>query len=611
MEQKPLENWKYVVRRDHKFGLRVPVPKDVKQLVGKGPITKTLGTGDPIEGKLRYYEVLQGIQAKFDAARRQLQNTEPTPLSVETAQALVRDYYREIVRENEQQAHAAINAYDLPQDVKEEHCQELIANAETDLQMWRADGPDGLFWHADKVLMASKFPTKAVEQLYKRRGARKSLRLVPDVDRDSDGYRALLLACYEANIEILERVLAILRGKPFDATDSLFGSNRFPQNIELTTAFAQTTPQASHRPNGIGGFDPISLNDLLGKYFAALPNMSDRTKLDMEVAYRPLVELKGGHTDANVLTKQDFRDALGFIRRMPTQIGNNKKKWAGMSLAQIVEATEQEDGFEDGLLSARTVNKYMGRISKVMRWAEDEPLIQRNNAKGISVSADEIDDDETKRQPFAAQQLNALFQTSEFTNPDPARPSLYWAVLIGLFQGMRCEEILQLKRPDVQEDETGALVFDIHKRDGNHLKNKSSARRIPLNPRLYDFGIDSLFAKAAKVEDQSLFPDLKRGTEGKYTPAFSRHFSRYLAKHGLKEDGLSFHSLRHSFRDETRVHSLPEDRVCALGGWSLGSDVHASYGTRGLQMPLKIEAIKQIAYTDIDFSHIEVIDWNT
>ena len=77
MEQKPLENWKYVVKRYNKFALRVSVPKAVRELVGKGPITKSSGSGDPIQGKLRYYEVLQGIEAKFDAARRQLQNTEP------------------------------------------------------------------------------------------------------------------------------------------------------------------------------------------------------------------------------------------------------------------------------------------------------------------------------------------------------------------------------------------------------------------------------------------------------------------------------------------------------------------------------------------------------
>ena len=58
MEQKPLENWKYVVKRYNKFALRVSVPKAVRELVGKGPITKSSGSGNPIQGKLRYYEVL-------------------------------------------------------------------------------------------------------------------------------------------------------------------------------------------------------------------------------------------------------------------------------------------------------------------------------------------------------------------------------------------------------------------------------------------------------------------------------------------------------------------------------------------------------------------------
>lgn len=107
----------------------------------------------------------------------------------------------------------------------------------------------------------------------------------------------------------------------------------------------------------------------------------------------------------------------------------------------------------------------------------------------------------------------------------------------------------------------------------------------------------------------SLFPDIERGAEGKFTPSFSRRFSRYLAEIKLKKVGLSFHSLRHTFRDEARVCSISDDRVCALGGWTFGSGVHTTYGA-GLPMDEKLKAIEKLRYNRLDFQKITLIDWS-
>ena len=322
---------------------------------------------------------------------------------------------------------------------------------------------------------------------------------------------------------------------------------------------------------------------------------------------RPLIETVGEHTNANLLTKENFRELLAFIRRMPAQIGNNRKRWAGMSLPEIVSAYAEENSDEDNLLHPTTVNKYMGRISQVMKWAECEPLIERNHASSIRIPADEIEDDK-KREPFSNNQLNILFSADPFINPKRENPSLYWASLLSFFHGLRLEEILQLRYSDIQCDEDGIVFLDIHNRDRNHLKNKAAKRTVPIHPFMFELGFQSLVDAAKNNFGQQLFSDIERGVEGKFTPAFSRRFSRHLEAINNKTETTSFHSFRHCFRDGARNCDISDSRACAIGGWTIEKGVHASYG-HGLSMEEKFKAIKKLEYPKLELSKIKVIDW--
>ena len=84
MEQGDLKNWKYVVMRRNKYGLRVPIPLELKAILGKGPITRSLGTGDLFA--------------------------------------------------REQEAHAVVNAFGLPEQIRQEDCNDFTLNATIDLQ---------------------------------------------------------------------------------------------------------------------------------------------------------------------------------------------------------------------------------------------------------------------------------------------------------------------------------------------------------------------------------------------------------------------------------------------------------------------------------------------
>ena len=63
----------------------------------------------------------------------------------------------------------------------------------------------------------------------------------------------------------------------------------------------------------------------------------------------------------------------------------------------------------------------------------------------------------------------------------------YWIPLIGLFTGMRINEICQLRIDDVYKDGKN-YVFNIVESKDTQLKSNSSERIIPVHPHLIKLG---------------------------------------------------------------------------------------------------------------------------
>jgi len=129
--------------------------------------------------------------------------------------------------------------------------------------------------------------------------------------------------------------------------------------------------------------------------------------------------------------------------------------------------------------------------------------------------------------------------------PDTALP---WVARIALYTGMRLEEIAQLTTADIrQEGDNGATVWviDVHKRNGNRLKNDTSVRLVPIHRALVRAGFLD-YVKA--LPPGPLFPGLKRRASkgGKISARLGELFRKLLVRLGIKRKGLCFHSFRHT-----------------------------------------------------------------
>lgn len=161
-------------------------------------------------------------------------------------------------------------------------------------------------------------------------------------------------------------------------------------------------------------------------------------------------------------------------------------------------------------------------------------------------------------------------RADDFTHRHQEGPHIHidgywWLPIIGLYTGMRLEEIAQLQNNNLNQDDNG-LRF-IHVTDegpGQRLKNKQSRRGVPVHPFLSELGFEKLFGpkKYAWV-----FPELKlAGRPPKRGGQFSEDFTAYRRAIGVYERLVDFHSFRHTLVTELREAGADAGVVAYLTG---------------------------------------------
>ena len=212
-----------------------------------------------------------------------------------------------------------------------------------------------------------------------------------------------------------------------------------------------------------------------------------------------------------------------------------------------------------------------------------------------------------QRNAFSRQQLKTLFSSPIYTGCKsisschlvgelvPKDSHKYWTPLLGLFTGMRMQEILQLHLEDVyQKDNIWVLDLNENHEDKT-LKTPQSKRLVPIHDKLIEMGfLDFVEHKRAANNSSRLFDDANLASDNTYSSIFSKWFSRYLTNLKIKTDKTSFHSLRHNLKDNFREVGESDELVENFMGRSTGSTGEA-YGS-GFSIQRQHEAINKIKF---------------
>ena len=295
-----------------------------------------------------------------------------------------------------------------------------------------------------------------------------------------------------------------------------------------------------------------------------------------------------------------------LLQRSPS---NARKIYPSLNPVEMVEAAER-DGAR--LLSTTTQNNYLQSLSSLFNFAIQEldyagsnPFKGKGSAKKTKLNK------RSQRLPFSQEQLITLFSSPLFKGCQtlaschkagrmiPTRSHKYWMPLIGLYSGMREQEILQLYVEDVRQYDN-TWVFDLNlNHPDKRLKTIQSKRLVPLHEDLIYLGFLSFLESRTKEDAKGrLFSDAPMAVDGTYSSTFSKWFSRYLKKIGIKTDKTSFHSFRHNIKDGFRNSGCSDELAENFVGRSTGTTGEA-YG-QGFSVARLHEALHRIEFNCVE-----------
>ena len=277
------------------------------------------------------------------------------------------------------------------------------------------------------------------------------------------------------------------------------------------------------------------------------------------------------------IERADLRAYRDLARRLPPNF-TKRRETRGKPLLEVAEVAERL-GWPT--VSRGTLNRYTGHAHALFEWLVNEHLIERNPAKGLSVSRGEGHAEHgdrarfprtQARQPFGLDALKTLLNDTPWSSGDQSHV-FYWPVLVSLYQGTRQAETLQIRREDVVAVDGTLCISITDEGQGQRLKNRASKRVLPVHPLLLSCGFAEHVEHVAT--GRFIMPRIKTDGRGRYD-WFSKAFAEHLRLVGLEDH--QYHGLRHSFRDALRASETPLEVSKRLGGWAVDG-VSERYGS--------------------------------
>jgi integrase len=372
-------------------------------------------------------------------------------------------------------------------------------------------------------------------------------------------------------------------------------------------------------PTSRAGQEPasIKLDALIEAYEADYAKtgrgMGKKRQQKTAAAFQLIKEFFGSSTPVGKIDRQrcrEFRDILG-------ELPSNRTKYSALPSGDLNRVATEAAKLGLPKLSHDSQQAYLSTLKRLLAWAEREEHTARNPADKLTALGEKSISREA-RDPFSPSQLDKIFNAPLYRGckndgdgyhipgKNVTRGTRFWVPLIGLFSGMRLNEICQLDARDARQSENGVWYFAI---DGGtpdkNVKNQFSKREVPIHLELIKMGFLT-FVRSQQKRGGKLFPDLKRSERGYHSERISRWFNEGLLQTAkAKTDTTSFHSFRHCFRDALRVIHAPPDVVQGIGGWRMEKGESARYGTGLLAQSLQLW-MNRIAYPKLDLAHLYV-----
>ncbi|MEW9625821.1 site-specific integrase [Rhodanobacter geophilus] len=368
----------------------------------------------------------------------------------------------------------------------------------------------------------------------------------------------------------------------------------------------QVTPWQPSHPTISAHAEPPRLSDRLPTFLALLQQRQcSRSVLFNSLwTYRIFMELVGDKRlqEINVTDGDTFVHALSL---WPAH-ASKRREFRNMQAPEVIAKAQR---LHRQPINLRTQQSHIDRLRALFHWLEKRGEITPGLLRGVRLYARGQDFGQP-RAPFSDDEVRWMFDVHQ--KIAHKTPYQYWAPILGLYQGMRVNEIGQLYVDDVVQM-GGMWCIDVTRdRPGQRLKNRMSRRLLPIHPKILECGFGAFVEQARRWNRITLFPDVIWGANGPgdcMSDWFNRTFLRKSC--GIVHPSLTFHSFRHCFATLGDRSNVRHDRLALLLGHSAGQSVLREHyirncGPRDLDADLKaiqFPLIEHAPYEPSSFDH--------
>lgn len=244
----------------------------------------------------------------------------------------------------------------------------------------------------------------------------------------------------------------------------------------------------------------------------------------------------------------------------------------------------------DGL-KLSTVNGQIRNIVAVFKYAELLDVIPKSPAVKLLLK----DRDNKDSKALTESEVNnvlSYFKHGYFTEAKRSKKTIEamkfikWIPQLAAITGARLNEILQLRKGDIKQSDNGLCWFiDINDKGDNVLKNKSSARIVPLVNGAYGFDLELFLNEVINTcnDDSDNIFRLKNSDRQLNSIKIGKLLKAYRDNHSEAPETLTMHSFRHTMATLCLNKKMPESFAKEILGHTQ-SITYGLYGSAGVDV---------------------------
>jgi len=442
------------------------------------------------------------------------------------------------------------------------------------------------------------------------------------IEKESVGYKRLrehFIDLYLMRYEWIKELL-LKTGKSDDDFrkdfDSKFRLDLFPElsnSVGLTESLMKDEPNNNSTTSDELPYLPIAG----GLLSSNIKTFIDRKKVEgksiKEIGsdnkiFEEFVEIVGDF-DFSRVTKKEVSYYIDVQTKLPP---NRKKsqKYRDLTIKQVMELNLSQKETQ----TPQNINKRLSKLSVFGNWGVRQGLLLTNPFSGMKFL---VKKQPNRRQPFTTDDLKKILKpetylnwTINFEHPYKIHKvnnklPYYWVFLLGIFSGMRTNEMCQLRCSDIRKEKNIWFMF-VEDSENTKVKTESSIRKVPLHPQLVELGFIDYVGNLRKKKKTRVFWELREDRDG-FASKVSRHYNeKFLPAIGVWEKHKKvLYCTRHTFINKLYSEKVDENVIKTLVGHEKEFTMK-HYGGDPFTPEVLLEEISKVNYSKINWKGLKI-----